>query len=732
MSLAHFAATDRRHGARAATLPTLLALCVLLLAGCASQAIDRAEQLSREGRYEEALATIDEALRARPQDPQLLTAHGRQRERLLTRALTQADLALAAGRPEEAQRLLDRLQALDPNHARTARLAAALRSTAQGGSAPVAAREPGPPSAGAPMALPTAAAGPVPEPRAATLGPAFQRPVTLEFREAPLRQVFESLARASNINFVFDREVRADTRVTVFLRGVGLEEALRVILSTQQLASKTLNDNTVLVYPNTAAKQREHLELVTRSLFLTNADVRQVLPMVRTMARTRDLHADERLNALIVRDTPQAVALVEALVATIDLPEPEVTLAVEVLEVASDRLDNLGLNWPSSISYGLPGAVASVPLSATGLRGSVLNPALVLALRGSAGTTNLLANPTIRARNREKAKVQIGEKLPVFTTTAAVNVGVSASVTYLDVGLKLDVEPSVQLDDEVIIKVALEVSNLLREVRGPSGSLAYQIGTRLTTTSLRLRDGETQVLAGLISDEDRQRAEGLPRLTELPLLGRLFGVHADSRIKTEIVMLITPRIVRQLQPPSRRAGTLQAGTEAQPGQPELRLRDGSRAQLGAARAGGAALPAPAASPPPGDGTTTAPPAAPEPLQIDITRRARVGETVSVTLLNRGAQAVEGELRWDGRLLQSAAVAAAGQPGSGAGDSGQWPFSLAPGASAVHVLRVLPAAAGQTVDVRASAPVGVQGESQVQVPAQEAAPAAPAGGSGAAP
>ena len=685
-------------------VPGLALAMAMALSGCAHQAIEESERLSRGGRYEEALAEVDAALRRNPEDPSLRTAHSRQRERVVTQAMTQADLAMAAGRPEEARRLLERLMVLDPEQARVLRLAAQLRP------APAAAS-----AAATPTALPT----PTREPQGgapASLGATFQRPVSLEFRDAPLRQVFEALARGAGINFVFDREVRADTRITIFLRAVSLDEALRVVLATQQLASKVLNDNTVLVYPNTVAKQREHQELVTRSVFLVNADVRQVLPMVRTMTRTRDLHADERLNALVVRDTPQAVALVEALVATIDLPEPEVMLAVEVLEVASDRLDALGISWPTSIEYGLPGISGLVDLSTRGLRGSVLNPALALALRGSAGSTNLLANLTIRARNREKAKVQIGEKLPVFTTTAAVNVGVSASVTYLDVGLKLDVEPSVQLDNDVVIKVALEVSNLLREVRGPSGSLAYQVGTRMTTTSLRLRDGETQVLAGLISDEDRQRAEGLPRLAELPLLGRLFGVRSDTRNKTEIVMLITPRIVRQISPGAAQTRNIEAGTEAQPGQLPLRLRSSGRAGVGAA-SGAPAVAATAAQ------LATAAPAAPaavEGLQVNVTRNASVGDTVSVTLANRSGQAVDGELRWDGRLLRSASAAgaeAAATPGTAAdADNGRQGFSLPPGASAVVVLRVLPPAAGQTLEIGVSAPIAVIGETQVSIAA----------------
>jgi general secretion pathway protein D len=695
---------------RSLVLVPLLLGAVTLLAACANVAIDDAERLSRVGRYEEAMVILDAALRDQPNDPLLRTAHARERERVATQALIQVDLARAAGRLDQAEHLLDRVRSLDPNQTRVATLTRELIQTRRQQAHRDAALAAPPPS---PAAVTSDANPP------SQMGAAFQKPVTLEFRDAPLRQVFEALARGSAVNFVFDKDVRTDTKVTVFLRAVSLDEAVRVILSTQQLDRKLLNDSTVLIYPNTAAKQREHQELVTRSLYLVNADVKQALALVRTMAKTRDLHADERLNALVIRDTPEVVALVEKLLASIDQPDPEVMLAVEVMEVASDRLDELGIEWPTNVEFGLPNIVGSVPLGRRGeFRASVLNPVLAATLRGNAGTTNLLANPTIRARNREKAKVQIGEKLPVFSTTSAINVGVSTTVTYLDVGLKLDVEPSVQLDGDVIIKVALEVSNLLREVAGPGGSLAYQVGTRLTTTSLRLKDGETQAIAGLINDEDRRRATGLPGLSRLPLLGGLFGVRSDTRNKTEIVMLITPRIVRNVTAPDARTATLAAGTDSLPGAAALRLRASARAGVGPVRSAagaGAAMPADAATEPeaaPSAAPTSPAPAVTPGLQVSATAESRVGGTVSVALANRSAQRSTGELQFDVTLLRPASANANAAPG-------RVSFQLEAGAETVVILRVLPAAAGHSVAVQVSADQPVQGEAVVRIPAVEA-------------
>ena len=190
-----------------------------------------------------------------------------------------------------------------------------------------------------------------------------------------------------------------------------------------------------------------------------------------------------------------------------------------------------------------------------------------MTLRQQDGVTSVLANPRIRVKNREKAKIHIGDRVPVITTTAAAAGGfVSESVSYLDVGLKLEVEPLIHLRDEVGIKVGLEVSNIVREiVSSTSNTRTYQVGTRNAATVLRLKDGETQILAGLISDEDRRTANRVPGLGNLPVLGRLFSDTHETRGKTEIVLLITPRLVRMLELPDNRVIEFSAGTEASTG-----------------------------------------------------------------------------------------------------------------------------------------------------------------------
>jgi len=189
-------------------------------------------------------------------------------------------------------------------------------------------------------------------------------------------------------------------------------------------------------------------------------------------------------------------------------------------------------------------------------------PSATLSLQKTDGDANLLANPRLRVRDREKAKILIGDKVPVVTTTTTPNGFLSENVQYLDVGLKLDVEPEIHLRDEIGLKLGLEVSSLVGSVKTATGGQAYQIGTRTITTSLRLKDGETQVLAGLISDADRTDANRVPFLGDVPLLGRLFSSQKDDRQKTEIVMAITPHLIRNIQRRSPSAETFWSGTDA--------------------------------------------------------------------------------------------------------------------------------------------------------------------------
>ena len=553
---------------------------------------------------------------------------------------------------------------------------------------------------------------------------ALAKPVVLEFRDASLKSVFEMLSRSSGLNFVFDKDVKGDSKVTLFVRNSPLEDILKLILSTNQLEKRQLNDNSFLIYPNTPAKSKEFQELVVRSFYLANTDVKQAMNLVKTVAKSKDVFADEKLNLLIVKDTPDAIRLIERLIDSLDLAEPEVMLEVEVLEVTRSRLNEFGLHWPDSIGYGLlqnqattttivngvtqsvttPGgslAAGFVDLkNRAGLTSFVANPAFTLNIKGQNANTNVLANPRIRVKNREKAKIHIGDKLPVFTTTSTANVGVSASVTYLDVGLKLEVEPNVTLDDDVSIKIALEVSSIAKEITGPSNSLAYQIGTRSATTVLRLKNGETQVLAGLISDEERKTTSHVPGIGEIPILGRAFGSQRDSTSKTEIILLITPRVLRNIHRPDFAQPTLPSGTESAVGAPAMKVKTQGPKSLGVPPVGGGgsgntvsravpgSTPAVEADDPQmrGGGSPVAA-AGGEGIQLSGPTDAIGGSDIEISVATPGqTSAVQVDLVYDPTQLEAKLPAASG--------SGRVSLRVDQGRGSLR-LRVLPGAKGET-------------------------------------
>jgi general secretion pathway protein D len=421
--------------------------------------------------------------------------------------------------------------------------------------------------------------------------------------------------------------------------------------------------------------------------------VKQTAAMIRSLVKTRDLFIDEKLNLLVMKDTADAVRYAEQLVATQDLGEPEVMLEVEVLEVASSLVREFGIRYPERINVGtLGGSISSatttnvattvttaaptpppfVELPPKPWQWFVANPVFILNLRQTDGTVNLLANPRIRVKNREKAKIHIGEKVPVITTTSTANVGVSSSVQYLDTGLKLDVEPNIYLEDEVAMKVQLEVSNILEQLN-ISGTVAYRLGTRNTATTLRLRDGETQVLAGLISDEDRAAANKIPYLGDLPHTKHLFGSNTDQRTKTEIILLITPRVVRNLARPDTVAAQFHAGTDAAPGAPPLRLAATGPGALAIAPGAGAPTPKPPALGvvPIIPGVPPAQPAAPaETVQLALSApsQATIGQEFVVNLSlparNEGASATI-DLAYDPTVLNAVGGQPAAPPAPGA-------------------------------------------------------------------
>ncbi|MBI1891581.1 MAG: secretin and TonB N-terminal domain-containing protein [Burkholderiales bacterium] len=567
-------------------------LCaIFLLAGCAAQmAYKDGKDLVAQDKIELGLLKFREAMAADPSNAEYRVAFTQTRERAVNAYVAQADALAQAGKSEHAEALYQRALGIDAGNERARAglqaLGAAKRHAqwlqeaqsaydrqdmagAQLKLNMILAENPQHATAAAmKRSLTERAVKPSVE---ASLADTYKKPISIEFRDAQLRQVFEVVAMSAGLNFVFDKDVKTDQKTSIFLKNSTVESAIHMLLLTNQLESQVLDANTILIYPNTPAKQKDYQELVVKSFFLTNADAKTVATTLKTIIKSKDIVTDEKLNMVIVRDSPEAIRLAEKLVALHDAPEPEVMLEVEILEVKRSRLLNLGIQWPGTLSLTPLGPADGSPFTLEYLRRGISDGRLGAAIGGVTvraqkddTDTNLLANPRIRARNREKAKIVIGEKVPIISTTTGFTGSTpvtSETITYVDVGLKLDVEPTVHLDNDVAIKVGLEVSNLGAEVPTKSGSVAYRIGNRNANTVLRLKDGETQVLAGLINDEDRKSASKIPGLGDMPILGRLFGSSLDNNDKTEIVLSITPRIIRNIQRPSAFATEFRSGTE---------------------------------------------------------------------------------------------------------------------------------------------------------------------------
>ncbi len=561
----------------------------MLLAGCAQPAVrdfDEGKKLLSEGKIESGLAQIDLATKEAPGNPEYRTYLFKQREAAVNQILAQADSARNNGKLDEAENGYRRVLLLDASNPRAtvgteevqadmhrmAQLAEAEalfnkgdREGAQAKLRPILAENPSQPAAKAlqkRLADTNAAVIVIPS----IIKLALKKPLALEFQDAPIKAVFEVISRVAGLNFVFDKDIKPDLKVTIFVKNTTVEDAVKLLLVTNQLGQEMLSENTLLIYPNTPAKNHDYQQLIVKSFYLANADVKKTLDMIKTILKTKDIFIDEKINLLVMRDTPEVIRLAEKLIADQDLAEPEVVLEVEVLEVSKDFASNLGLQFPEKIGASL-GTAGSFTLNQWKNRDSnfvslkVTDPLMALNLKKLDSDTTLLANPRIRVKDRQKAKIHIGERLPVLTTVSTAGVGSSETVNYIDVGLKLDVEPNIRLDEEVDMKVDLEVSSVIQTLTMPSGSQVYKLGTRNTSTALRLKDGETQILAGLIQNNESSAVNKVPGLGDLPLFGRLFSNDNHDKSKTELVLLITPHIVRNVTRPDAIYSEFPSGTE---------------------------------------------------------------------------------------------------------------------------------------------------------------------------
>lgn len=599
----------------------VISMMFVLLVGCATnnktfetknEAFIEGEQLIVNGEFEDGLQLLEQAALEEPDNKEIRAVLARQRENIHRLLVLDADHVRFSGDLENAEKMYHRILEVFPRHERAqagldlveqerhhiasidyAQELLALNDVVGAEKTVRAVLQENPEQTHArqlirqinTLIVRTESTG-------LALETAFKKPFTIEFQDTELKDVFEIMAKTAGINFVFDKDVRQEAKMSIFVRENSVEDILNLILMTNQLAYKALNKNSLLIYPNTPAKQKEYQELIVRSFHSAHADVKQMVAMVRGLVKAKDIYVNEQLNLFIMRDTLETIRMVERLVALNDLAEPEVMLEVVILTI--NRANNflLGPNLPTQVFFsGTASAVAGVvPLSQFGFDGldsfSAQNDVTIDFSQGFSGA-DLLANPRIRVKNRETAKIHIGTKEPFFSATVAAGVGgvVSSTPQFIDIGVKLDVEPVIGLYNDVTLKVTLEVSTKDGDALGPNGATAPRISTSNAETMLTLKDGETQVIGGLIRNDEIKSLSGIAGLLNIPGLDRLLGKQTIDRTKSELILLITPRIVRNITPPTNLESELHFGTSNMPGKLPVTISKTAASSLAIASAG---------------------------------------------------------------------------------------------------------------------------------------------------
>jgi general secretion pathway protein D len=413
------------------------------------------------------------------------------------------------------------------------------------------------------------------------LGPGGREPLGLTFTNASLRDIYQALGRVADVNFVFDPQF-IDQAISIDLRNISFEQALTALDTAGHSFHQVTDSKLITIVPDTKAKRAEYEQQVVKTFYLSSADPKETIDLLRGVLGARRVAILPGANAITINDTPERVAAADRIVSAVDKQRAEIVVEVEILEVNRSTLKDYGIEITSGISgtAGIAGAVAPRTTIEEPVRtpsGDIVTdyngapvtqeraitakdnpyhpenllvtnlPGVIYRLFQSEGATRLLANPQIRITGGETATARFGDKVPVpvttFTPLAQGGLATQpfTSYEYQTVGVNIEITPRVHQDGDVTLTLELEVSSL-------SGT-GYQglptFNTRKVKSVIRLREGETDVLAGLISDRERTSLSGVPGLAEIPLLGRLFARNQLDAAQTDIVMTLTPYVVKR-------------------------------------------------------------------------------------------------------------------------------------------------------------------------------------------
>ncbi len=478
------------------------------------------------------------------------------------------------------------------------------------------------------------------------LNPASREPLVVRFTNTALRDVLSAIGGMTGINVVYDQQV-SNAPVTVALEGVTIEDALNQIMTMTQNAYKVLGDRSILVFPDNSQKHSQYDDQVVRTFYVSHADATQLVQLLSVIVRLPGLPiipaiaVNEQNNTITVRGTKPVVDIIGRVIEQNDKPKAEVVFDVEILEVDRTRTKQYGLNL-SQYAVGGIFSPESAPTTTTGSTtpssppfnlNTISNgvstadfylavPTAVVKFLETDSHTRLVAKPQLRGAEGAKLTLNLGEQIPIVTTsytpiaTGGASVNPLNSFTYKDVGINLEITPRVTLEGDVLIDLMVENSSQGADVN--VGGTAYpSFGSRKVTTQLRLRDGEANLLAGLLREDDSNNTSGVPGVARVPGLRAIFGGNDNTNKTTDIVILLTPHIVRSKEVTSDDLlpvyiGSLQnLGVGGAPpliasqGGPDDPAINGSAP--GGAAAPPAAQPANPAFPPNANGTITLPP-----------------------------------------------------------------------------------------------------------------------------
>jgi type II secretory pathway component GspD/PulD (secretin) len=425
------------------------------------------------------------------------------------------------------------------------------------------------------------------------IDPKSNIPIVLKFTGAPIKTVLDALSKASGVNFLYDEKVDSAKKVTVDFSNVTLESALDFIMMQSKHFYKVLDLHTLIVVPDNKQKREEYDEQVMRTFYLSNADAKDVFQLVRSIIQGKKMAMNQDLNSITIKDSPETVALAQKIIEANDKSKGEVIIDVELVEVNSDKTRTIGLDLTSKTfqlgpeinvarddkgnATGWADSTPPRPLNSADVynRGLWIGPIpnIVLKLILSDSESKVLARPQLRVLEGKKASVHIGDRVPIPTANLSYSTGGTTgsnyvpmtSYTYQDVGVKIELEPKVHHNKEVTMKLTAEVSSVTGTVKG-SGFTPDQpiIGTRKLQSEIRLEDGETSLLAGLIREEDRTALSGMPFISEIPILKYLFSSTDHQTKRTDVIALLTPHIVRMPNITEEDLRPLWVGTEERP------------------------------------------------------------------------------------------------------------------------------------------------------------------------